>query len=221
MPDHGFYYNLNQFQTTSTTRRWWPKAVITCAVMGGIYGAAIGSAINTTVGAADIIGIAAAVMAVLCGVPGARFGLFFGALNRIRFGRLILGLFAAMGGAILGGFLGLLAVTPFGAILGAVAGWFFTWAVLPRGFFRLLLGGVLGVVLGACIGVMVLALSQSPFNALAGTVWGLGIGAVVGPLPLLLFAKMMKSLAPRRYTEGEIIDVKVVDAPKDEIEGPP
>jgi hypothetical protein len=221
MNDQRFHYNLNEFQATSTTRHWWPKAIATFMTLGGIYGAAIGSAINTTAGAADIIGIAAAVMAVLCGVPGARFGLFFGALNRTRFGRLFLGLFSAMGGAMFGGFLGMVAVMPFGAILGAVAGWFFTWAVLPRGFFRLLLGGVLGLVLGACIGVMILALSQSRSNALAGIAWGLGIGAIVGPLPFLFFAKMMKSLAPRRYTEGEIIDVNVVDLPKDKIEGPP
>ena len=148
MTDQRFHSNPNEFQATRTTRRWWPKTLATFMTLGGIYGAAVGSAINTTAGAADIIGIAAAVMAVLCGVPGTRFGLFFGALNRIRFGRLFLGLFAAMGGATLGGFLGLLAVMPFGAMLGAVAGWFFTWAVLPRGFFRLLLGGVLGVVLG-------------------------------------------------------------------------
>ena len=144
-----FYFNLNQFQATSTTRHWWPKAIIICAVMGAVYGAAIGSAVNTTLGAADVIGIAAAVMAVLCGVPGARFGLFLGILHRIRWGRLFLGLFAAMGGAILGGFLGLLAVMPLGAILGAVAGWFFTEAILRRGLFTILLGRTLGLVLGA------------------------------------------------------------------------
>ena len=168
-----------------------------------------------------MIGIAAAVMAVLCGIPGARVGLFFGMLNRSRFGRLFLGLFAAMGGAILGGFLGMLAVMPLGAILGAVAGWFFTWAILRHGFFGIVLGKALGLALGACIGAVILALSQSPSAGLLGIAWGLGIGAVVGPLPLLVFAKMMDSLTPRRYTDGEIIDVKIVDVPNTEIEGPP
>jgi hypothetical protein len=67
---------------------------------------------------------------------------------------------------------------------------------------------------------MIFTLSQSPSAALLGIAWGLGIGAVVGPLPFLLFAKLMDSLAPRRNTESEIIDVKVVDVPNNEIQGP-
>ena len=82
MANHEVYYNLSQFQAERATCRWWPKIVAICAIFGGIYGAAIGSAISTTAGAADVIVIAAGVLAVLCGVPGARFGLFFGILNR-------------------------------------------------------------------------------------------------------------------------------------------
>jgi hypothetical protein len=213
MANQGFYYDLNEFQTTRTPGRWWPKAIAILALCGGIYGAAIGSAISTTAGAAEVIGIVAILMAMLCGVPGARFGFFLGILNRVRFGRLFLGMFAAMGGAIIGGFLGLMTVIPLGAILGAVAGWFFTQAIL-RGFFKRLFGGFVGLVLGACIGATVLAIQRD--HAFVGIAWGLGIGGIGGPLPLLLFAKMMDALPPKRYTESKIIDVKVTDVPHDE-----
>jgi len=63
MIDHGFYYDLNQFQATRTARHWWFKALVVCAVLGGVYGAAVGAAIGGVPGAADIIEIAAAVNA--------------------------------------------------------------------------------------------------------------------------------------------------------------
>jgi Na+-transporting methylmalonyl-CoA/oxaloacetate decarboxylase gamma subunit len=43
-----------------------------------------------------------------------------------------------------------------------------------------------------------------------------GVGVVVGLLSLLAFARMMDSLAPKRYTESKIIDVKVVEPSNDE-----
>jgi hypothetical protein len=216
MADPELDYYLNQFQAKPRTPRWWPKVIAICALFGGIYGAAMGSAINTTAGTAEVIGIAAAVMALLCGVPGARFGLFFGILNRARFARLLFGMLAAMGGAIFGGLLGVMAVMPLGAIVGSLGGWFLGRTLLRRGFFRRLLGGFVGVVLGACIGTIVLALQRDHAAALVGIAWGLGSGAIVGPLPLLLFVKMMDSLAPRRQTEDNVIDVKVMDAPNDQ-----
>ena len=75
-------------------------------------------------------------------------------VNRIRFGQLFVGTIAAIVGAILGGYLGLLAVTPFGmVILGAVGGWLVAQAVLfRRGFLmRRILGGFGGVLLGTCM----------------------------------------------------------------------
>ena len=104
MADPKFYNYLNEFQTLPRTRRWWPKVIAIFAAFGCIYGAAMGAVISTTVGAGELIGVVAAVMAVLCGVPGARFGSFIGMLNRVRFGRLFVGMFTAMGGAILGGY---------------------------------------------------------------------------------------------------------------------
>jgi hypothetical protein len=219
MPGQEFHYDLNQFQATPRTGRWWPKVIAICAIFGGVYGAAIGATISTTAGAADVIGIAAAVMAVLCGVPGARFGRFFGMVNRLRFGRWFLGIIAAMGGAILGGLLGIVVVMPLVAVLWAITGWFVTQAIL-RGFFKRLLGGIVGVVVGACFGATVLALQRDQAAALVGIAWGIGIGVVVGPLPLLLFVKMLDSLARQRHPESKIIDTSVIDVPNDEIEGP-
>lgn len=216
MGDHRFYYDLSEFQATGITRRWWPKAIATCAVLGGIYGAAVGSTISTTLGAVNVIGGVAALMAVLCGVPGVRLGRFIGILGRARFGRFFPGVFAAAGGAILGGFLGFLAMAPLGTILGAVGGWLLAPAILRHSVFAILGGRLLGLVLGACLGATLLALSQATSAALVGIAWGLGIGVVVGPLLLLLFVKMLDALAPSRYPRGEIIDVKVVDTPSHE-----
>jgi hypothetical protein len=216
MAEQEAYYTLNDPRARPTARRWWPKAIVICAVLGGIYGAAIGSAVSTTAAAAEVIGIAAAVMALICGVPGSRFGYFLGMVNRLRFGRLFVGLYAAMGGAILGGFIGLTAAMPLGAILGAVGGWIFTGAILRHGFFRRLLGRVFGVALGACIGATVLALQRDQTTALVGIAWGLGIGALVGPLPLLSFVRMLDSLVRKRHPEGTVIDAKVMEVPHDQ-----
>jgi hypothetical protein len=71
-------------------------------------------------------------------------------------------------------------------------------------FGRFFLGRVLGIVLGACLGAILLALSHASSAALVGIAWGPGIGAAVGPLPILLFVKMLDALAPRRYTDGEM-----------------
>ncbi len=83
-----------------------------------------------------MIGIAAAIMALICGVPGARIGSLLGMVTRTRFGRLFLGILAAMGGAILGGLLGMIAVMPIGAILGAVGGWLVTGAIFRHAYGR-------------------------------------------------------------------------------------
>ncbi len=149
MTDQEAFLDLNEFQARPRARRWWPKTLAICAVLGGVYGAAIGSAISTTPGAASLIGTAAAVMALLCGVPGARYGFFFGLVNRIRFGRLFVGTVATIAGAILGGYFGIVAATPLGAILGAVGGWFFGRSISQRDYrFR---NGLLGILLGVCI----------------------------------------------------------------------
>jgi MFS family permease len=218
MTDQEVFYYVNAWQARPKPRRWWPKAITILAVLGGIYGSALGSAINTT-GAAETIGLAAALMALICAVPGARFGVVFGMVNRVHFGRSFVGMFAAIGGAILGGFFGIVAVMPCGAILGAVCGWFFNRVILQQGFFKRFLGGFVGVVLGACVGATALALRRDQAAAPVGIAWGAGIGAVVGPLLFLLFIRTLNSLPRWQDREGNVIEAPVVDVSKDEDSG--
>jgi len=180
MADQEFYHYLHDLQTRSKARRWWTKALVVCAVIGGIYGAMIGSAIAASVGAANVIETAAGVVAVLLAFPGARYGFFFGMVNRVRFGRLFIGTIAAIFGAIFGGYLGLMFVTPLGVvILGAVGGWFFMRAILWRFFLRRILGGFVGVVFGAGIGAMIAALQKDQAAAWSASpgVQGLGLSS--------------------------------------------
>lgn len=211
MADQGFYDRRNEFQSAPRMRRWWPRFIALLAVACGIYGAAMGAAISTTAGAEQVIGTAAAVLAVLMGLSGARFRLFVGILNRVPFARRVFAMLAAMGGAILGGLLGLMLVMPLGALPGAIGGLFLMRAILRRGLFS----GFVGLMLGGCVGSIALAILRDRNAALVGMAWGLGVGVAVSPLPLLLFAKMMDSLASRRHPDRYIIDVKAEYPRKD------
>jgi hypothetical protein len=207
MAEQRIYFDLNEFQGTRAKRRWWLKAIPTCAILGGIYGAAVGAAIGAVPGAADIIGLAAAVMAVLCGVPGTRYGFFFGMVNRVRFGRSFVGAVTAIGGAILGAFMATMILLALGAILGAVCGWGMARALLAlrHGILRRFLVGIVGAVVGMQLGAIVWAVRLNQVTALTGAAWGLGIGVVVGPLLLLLVIGTLNSL-PRIRSKGHYLD---------------
>ena len=197
MADQEFYYYLNQFQLRPEGRRWRFKAIAICAVLGGIYGATVGSAIAAVPGASDVIEIAAATMALICGIPGARIGSLIGVLNRMRFGRLSLGTFAAIGGAILGGFLATMILLALGAILGAVGGWVLarTLLALRHSNLRRFLVGIVGAVLGMFVGAILWAINLNQSAAFAVRTWGMGIGVVVGPLLLLMVVGALNGLA--------------------------
>ena len=196
MADQELHYYPNEFEPKPNTRPWWPKVIAICAVLGGIYGAAIGAILNSTPGATKVIGTAAAIMAIMFAMPGARFGFFFGMVNHMRFGKSFVGSATAICGALLGGFFGIVALMPLGAILGAFVGWFLVRAVivLRRGRIKRFLGGVIGAVLGAFFGATVLAVRLQEAPALLGMAWGLGIGAVSGALLLPLFFGVLNSL---------------------------
>ncbi len=172
--------------------RGWLKTFALCAITGGSFGAAIGAIIATTSDGARLIGITAGIMAMICAVPGSRFGFFFGHVNRIRFGRLFVGSVAAVGGAILGGLFGVVASMPLGALIGGLGGWFFARAISERDYrFR---NGLLGAYLGPCLVVVVLTLQRDQVAALPGAIWGLGIGAIIGPILFLLLMGTMDLL---------------------------
>ena len=163
-------------------------------VTGGSFGAAVGTIAATTPDGARLIGIAAGIMAMICAVPGSRYGFFFGHVNRIRFGGLFVGSVAAVGGAVLGGLFGVVASMPLGALIGGLGGWLFARAISQRDYrFR---NGLLGVFLGACLGVVVLALQRDQVAALPGTMLGAGIGAVIGPILFLALIGTLNSLPP-------------------------
>jgi len=198
---------LNQFQLPPGLRSWWPEALVICAVLGGIYGGSLGAAVGAVPGAATLIEMAAAIMALICGVPGARLGAFIGVLHRTRFGRLLFGIFAAIVGAILGGFLATMVLLAFGAVLGAIGGWLFVQAVRRQFLLRRILGGIAGAVLGMFLGAVLWALWLNPASALADATQGFAVGAVVGPLLLLMLIAALNSLPPARSrNRGDYID---------------
>jgi hypothetical protein len=194
------YEHLDEFQAQLRAKRWFAKAILTFATLGGIYGGVMGAAIGAVSGAAGIIEVAAAVFALLCAAPGSRYGFFFGIVNRIRFGSLFVGVIAAIGGAILGGFLATMFLLAMGAILGGVAGWFLVQAGLAvqHGTLRRLWHSFIGGVLGMFVGALLWAVNLNQTAALAGAAWGLGIGTIVGPLLLLLFFGTL-SVLPRSH----------------------
>ena len=195
MVDHEDNYS-SIFKAQSNRRQAWLKALSVCAVMGSAYGAAMGAIIFTMDGAATLIGIAAVLMAVICAIPGTRYGFFFGYVNRIQFGRSFVGTVAAIFGAVVGGFFGIVATMPLGAVMGAVGGCFCGRSIAQHDYrFR---HGIMGVFLGACIGAVVLSLRQNKATMLPGTIWGTGIGAIVGSLLFLLSIGILCSL-PRMH----------------------
>ena len=205
MVDHDY---LNEFQTQLHGKRSLMKAFVVCAFLGGIYGASLGSAIGAVPGAADVIEIAAGIMALICGVPGARLGSLLGVVTRNRYGRLFLGMFAAIGGAIVGGFVATMILLALGAILGAVGGWVLARAILAlrHGNLRRFLVGIVGAVLGMFLGAVLWAINLNQSAAIAGAAWGLGIGVVVGPLLLLMLIGALDGLARThvRNEEGKL-----------------
>ncbi len=204
----------NEFAAKLHGARSLLKALAVCAVLGGIYGAAVGSAIGAVPGAAGIVEFAAGIMAVICAVPGARLGSFIGLVTRNRFGKLFLTLFAAIGGALFGGFLATILLLAFGATLGAVGGWLLATGIiaLRHGVLRRFLVGVAGAVLGTFAGAILWAVNLHQNLALVGAAWGAGIGVLVGPLLLLMVIGALNSITKthisRRMTNIDYIDVK-------------
>jgi hypothetical protein len=176
-----------------TRRGFLWKVVAVCAVLGGIYGATLGSVLATITNAIAPIEIAAAVLAVLGGLLGSRIGLFAGLVNRFRFAKPFLAAIGAVMGAIAGVFPIILALAFPWSALGAIAGWLVgrynarTW--------RRILAETLGAMLGGCLGTIICSMEQNETAAREGVLWGMGIGAVVGVLSPLLFVRALNSFA--------------------------
>jgi hypothetical protein len=184
-----------QFEPRPRARRFLPKAVLTCAVMGGIYGAALGSVVGANTNAVRPLSVAAGLLALIGGYLGAKFGFFFGRLNRVRFGQLVGGALGAVFGAMAGAFLALIVLALPGSALGAIGGWLVgRWSARS---WRRLPAKILGALLGSCVGAVVYFMQQDQTAARLGTLLGLAVGAVVSPLLLLVFLKALRSLPSR------------------------
>jgi hypothetical protein len=197
MEEHDY---VNEFTIKLHGTRSLLKALAVCALLGGIYTATVGSAIGAVQGAAGIIAIAAGIFAVPCGLTGARIGTFIGVVTRNRFGQLFLALFAAIGGALLGGFLATVLLLAFGAVLGSVGGWVLATGIIAlrhdvvRRFFL----GIAGATLGTFVGAILWAIHLQQIAALAGAAWGAGVGAIVAPLLLLAVIAALNSFTKAR-----------------------
>ena len=79
-------------------------------------------------------------------------------------------MFAAIGGAIVGGFVATMILLALGAILGAVGGWVLARAVLAlrHDNLRRFLVGIVGAVLGMFLGAILWAINLNQTAALAG-----------------------------------------------------
>ncbi len=168
-----------------------------CGLIGGIYGATLGAIAATFEETRFAMLIGAGAVALLLGIVGRRWGLIVGAMRGTRNGA-VLGMVLGLGvGGMLGVLLGALAVAFVGSITGSIAGTLLSDG-LARKWRR---PGVkfLGALLGACIGGVVLAITQNREAAQMGALVG-GLIGIVGGLFLVLAALVtLIALVSRRH----------------------
>ena len=162
-----------------------PKSVVACAVVGGVYGASLGSVIATNTTATIPIGVATGVLAVIGGLFAARIGRLVGVVRRVRFARVVLGTVAAIVSAVVGGFPVVLAFALPWSAVGAIVGWL-VGRYRARSW-RRTIAQALGALLGGCVGTIILSMQQDQTAARLGLLLGMGIGIVVGSLAPLMF----------------------------------
>jgi hypothetical protein len=179
--------------------RFLLKTVVVCSVVGGVYGASLGSVVATNTAAAIPIGIAAAILAIVGGLFASKIGRLVGVVNRVRFARMFLTTVAAVISAIVGVFPVVLALALPWSAVGAIVGWF-VGRYNARSW-RRIVAEVLGALLGGCIGTIILSMQQDQTAAQLGAVLGMGIGAVVGSLTPLLFWRSLDRVFERLATD--------------------
>jgi Calcium binding len=162
------------------------KAVLVCGVGGGILGAAIGAAFKTFDGA----WLAALIGGIPPGAIGAlilgRYGIIFGAVNRIRFGALLGAVLGSLGGGLVGLVAGLTVLALPWSLLGLIAGLFLGPHVLAQKQQQLV--SFRGGALGTCGGILISAFRHDQGPATAGAVSGAIIGSVAAAGLLLLLS---------------------------------
>ena len=179
------------------------KATLVCGVGGGILGATIGAALRTLNGA----GLAAMIGGIPVGMIGAfvlgRYGIIFGAVNRLRYGAFLGAVFGSLGGGLVGVVAGLTVVALPWSLMGVIAGMFLGPYVLPQRRRRLV--SFRAASFGACGGVLISAFGHDQARATAGTVSGAITGLVIaaGLVLLLVGAVSLIPRAPMGYDDTD------------------
>jgi hypothetical protein len=181
------------------SRRGFIKSILFCGMAGGILGSSIGAALQTIQGAglaAMIGGIPLALIGmVLLGV----FGFFFGAVNRIRHGRLLGAIVGLAVGAVIGAFAGLTILAFPWSLMGIIAGVVVGRTLIARE--RRVFRSLMGIILGTCGGIFVAAYRQDGDRAIRGALSGaiFGVAAGAGLLLVLIVALYAMPAVPRHF----------------------
>ncbi len=153
------------------------KALLRYSVYGMGVGAVLGALLATQgTWAVTALAIGAGVASVLGWIMGSRYGLIFGAVNRVRGGPVIGGVLGALAGGLLGGMLGVFLVGCLGTIPGSIAG-NLLGKLLARFKVRPLTSPV-WTLLGACIGGILLAMLTDHQEAVSGALTGALVGGI-------------------------------------------
>ena len=149
------------------------------SVFGMMYGVVVASVLSTSPPAITVVEYVAPIFAVVGIVAGAWYGFFFNISNHCTGGRLLCGIVGGLGAAAVG----TLAVSLVMVIVGTVAGFAAGWVVGSflkgerRGKARLI---------GAGVGAVIQAGWADPAAAVQAGALGGVVGAIAGPVFLLL-----------------------------------
>ncbi len=153
------------------------KAVLRYSVYGMGFGAALG-ALLATHGSWGVtaLAIGAGLGALVGWIAGSRYGLLFGAVNRVRGGPAVGGVLGLLAGTILGGSLSVFLVGCLGTIPGGIAG---TMVGKKLAHFKIKpWGEMVWSLVGACIGGLILALVRDSESAVPGALTGATVGGI-------------------------------------------
>jgi hypothetical protein len=173
-------------------------------VGGCLLGATIGAALRTLSGA----GLAAMIGGIPVGMIGAfvlgRYGIIFGAVNRLRYGAFLGAVFGSLGGGLVGVVAGLTVGALPWSLLGLIVGMFLGPYVLPQKRRRSV--SLRAAALGTCGGVLISAFRQDRARATEGAVSGAITGLVVaaGLVLLLVGAVYLIPRAPTGYDDTDV-----------------
>lgn len=183
--------------------RIWAVATLVCGVGGVLLGATIGAALGTLNGART----AAMIGGIPLGMIGAfllgRYGIIFGAVNRLRHGAALGAIFGSLGGGLVGVIAGLMVVALPWSLVGFIVGMFVGPYVLPQRRRRSV--SLRAAALGTSGGVLISAFRHDQARATAGAVSGAitGLAVAAGLILLLVGASHLIQKAAIGHDDDE------------------